>query len=57
MERCQALALALKDKPLQILVLSGNDCGAEGAKAAWLRSGFKSKIAEHFSSSSYEKNA
>ena len=32
-ERCQALAPALKEKPLQNLILSGNDCGATGAKA------------------------
>ena len=43
-ERCQALAPALKEKPLQSLILSGNDCRAEGAKAAGLQTGFWSRF-------------
>ena len=39
MECCQALALALNDKPLQIVILSGNDCGTEGAKAVGQQNG------------------
>ena len=36
---CQALAPALEEKPLQHLILSGNDCGAKGAKAVGLPNG------------------
>ena len=44
MERCQALAAALNEKPLQSVILSGNDCCAEGGKAAGLQNGLKSRF-------------
>ena len=43
-EWCQALAPALKEKPLQSLILSSNDCRAEGAKAAGLKTDFWSRF-------------
>ena len=38
-ESCQALAPALEEKPLKSLILRGNDCGAEGAKAVGQQNG------------------